>query len=91
MIDILASEKKDNEAVKNNNILSTKQQVMKPRQKFGIVNKRHTLLKNKNEKKRDDDTSSKAASRILNISGTKMGSFAFPKRERFNEEVEQEI
>jgi hypothetical protein len=35
-----------------------------------------------------EDTQSKAAARILNISGTKMGNFAFPKRERFNEEVE---
>lgn len=41
--------------------------------------------------KKDDDVTSKAASRILNISGNKTGAFAFPKRERFNEEVEKEI
>ena len=41
--------------------------------------------------KKDDETTSKAASRILNISGTKMGSFTFPKRERFNEEANSEI
>lgn len=57
---------------------------MKARQKFGFNHKRHKTMYN-------EDASSKAASRILNISGTKQGSFAFPKRERFNEEVEHEI
>lgn len=41
--------------------------------------------------KPSDEVQSKAASRILNISGSKMGSFAFPKRERFNEEIAEEI
>jgi hypothetical protein len=38
--------------------------------------------------KNAEEVNSKVASRILNISGHKMGNFAFPKRERFNEEVD---
>lgn len=41
--------------------------------------------------KQSDDTQSRAASRILNISGSKIGNFSFPKRERFNEEIDEEI
>ena len=60
---------------------------MKARQKFGFIPKRYKTLNLKNS----EEVSSRAASRILNIQGSKLGSFAFPKRERFNEEVEQEI
>ena len=60
---------------------------MKARQKFGFNHKRHKTMFSKPS----DEVQSKAASRILNISGCKMGTFAFPKRERFNEEIAEEI
>ena len=68
-------------------VKSQSSSAMKARQKFGFGHKRHKTMFSKPS----DEVQSKAASRILNISGSKMGNFAFPKRERFNEEIASEI
>jgi hypothetical protein len=62
--------------------------VLKPRQRFGF---NHKKTKSNGLRSSQEDTQSKTASRILNISGLKAGNFAFPKRERFNEEADLEI